>query len=280
MDKLQGFLAAREIWDVPLAASLVAGALLGFLGVYVVLRRTVFVSAALTQISTAGLVATLIIEERVHIETEHAWEQLAVAMTCSVAGALILGAFRSRRLPTEAAVGGSWIIASSLVVLGASQLVHAAHDLGGLVFGNAVAVPLLDLWVIAAVTGFAALVHVVFSKEILFSSFDPETAQAVGTRIRLWDAVLFLTIGLAIPAAARALGALPTFAFLTIPASAALLLRVRFRTAFVLAAAFGVVAAGAGYVLSWLAEIPTGATMVAVAALFLVPGAAFRGSRG
>ncbi len=277
---IQEFLAAREIWQVPLAASIVAGALLGFLGVYVVLRRTVFVSAALTQISTAGLVATLIVEEQVHIEAEHAWEQLAVAMACSVAGALILGAFRSRRLPTEAAVGAAWVIASSLVVLGASRLVHAAHDLGGLVFGNAVAVPPSDLWVIAAVTVFTAAVHAVFAKEILFVSFDAETAQALGMRVTIWDAALFLTIGLAIPAAARALGALPTFAFLTLPAAAALLLRVRLRTAFALAIAIGVVAAGAGYAISWIEEIPTGATMVGVAAAFLVPGALRRGRRG
>jgi len=144
-EAIRGFLGASEIWAVPLAASMVAGLVLGVLGVFVVLRRTVFVSAALTQFSTAGLVATLLVEERVHIETEYAWEQLAVAMSCSVVGALVLGAFRSRRLPTEAAVGASWVIGSALVVLGASRLVHAAHDLGGLVFGNAVAVPASDL---------------------------------------------------------------------------------------------------------------------------------------
>ena len=50
----------------------------------------------------------------------------------SVVGALVLGAFRPRRLPAEATVGrGAGWSASALVVLGASQLVHAAHDLGG-----------------------------------------------------------------------------------------------------------------------------------------------------
>jgi len=278
-EAIRGFMGAREIWQVPLAASVVAGLLLGLLGVFVVLRRTVFVSAALTQISTAGLVATLLVEERVHIETEHAWEQLAVAMTCSVVGALVLGPFRSRRLPTEAGVGASWVIGSALVVLGASRLVHAAHDLGGLVFGNAVAVPASDLWVIVAVALLGVAALGVFAKELLFCSFDPETAQALGMPVRLWDALLFLVIGLAIPASARALGALPTFAFLTLPAAAALLLRLRLRTAFSVAAAIGVVAAGGGYVISWIAEIPTGATMVAVAALFLLPGAVIRGGR-
>ena len=54
MSGLGSFLAAREIWQTPLVASVMAGALLGFLGVYVVLRRTVFVSAALTQLLAAA----------------------------------------------------------------------------------------------------------------------------------------------------------------------------------------------------------------------------------
>jgi zinc transport system permease protein len=269
---LRDFLAAREIWEVPLAASVVAGALLGFLGVYVVLRRTVFVSAALTQLSTLGLVVTLLVEERLHIETEHASEQLAVAMAFSVAGALVLGAFRARRLPAEASVGAAWVAASALVVLGTSRLVHAAHNLGGMVFGNAVAVSATELGVIAAVAALCTALHAAFAKELAFTSFDPETARALGVSVRRWDAVLFLTIGLAIPAAARALGALPVFAFLTLPASAALLLRVGFRPAFALAGAFGVLAAAAGYVLSWLWELPTGATMVVVAGLLTLPG--------
>ncbi len=272
MSSFQDFLAAREIWEVPLAASVVAGALLGFLGVYVVLRRTVFVSAALTQLSTLGLVATLLVEERVHIETEHALEQLGVAMAFSVVGALVLGAFRARRLPAEASVGAAWVAASALVVLGSSRLVHAAHDLGGMVFGNAVAVSSAELATIAIVAALCTAVHAAFAKEIAFASFDPETARALGMPVRVWDAALFLTIGLAIPAAARALGALPVVAFLTLPAAAALLLRVGFTRAFALAGAFGVLAAALGYVLSWLWELPTGATLVSIAGLLAVPG--------
>ena len=280
MTSLHDFLAAREIWEVPLAASVVAGALLGFLGVYVVLRRTVFVSAALTQLSTLGLVATLLVEEHVHIETEHAGEQLAVSMVFSVVGALVLGAFRAKRLPAEASIGAAWVVASALVVLGSSQLVHAAHDLGGMVFGNAVAVAASELAMLAVVAALCTAVHAAFAKELAFTSFDPETARALGMRVPVWDGVLFLTIGVAIPPAARALGALPVFAFLTLPAAGALLLRVGFRPAFALAGAFGVLAASGGYVLSWLWELPTGATMVALAAALAIPGALWRLARG
>ncbi len=276
MSALREFLEAREIWGVPLAASALSGALLAALGVYVVLRRTVFVSAALTQVSTLGLVLALLLEEQLHVETEHAAEQLAVAMIFSVAGALLLGAVRARRVPAEAAVGGVWVAASALVVIGASRLVHAAHDLGGMVFGNAVAVPPLELVVIGAVALVSLVVHVLFAKELSFVSFDPETARALGMNVPLWDGLLFLTIGLAIPATARALGALPVFAFLTLPAAAALLGRARFRAAFAVAAVIGVVAAGGGYVLSWFSGLPTGATMVVLAGISVLPGALAR----
>jgi zinc transport system permease protein len=273
VNALEGFLAAREIWQAPLVASVISGALLGFLGVYVVLRRTVFVSAALTQISTVGLVVGLFLEERLHIEAEHAHHQLGMAMGFAVVGALLLGALRPRRLPAEATVGAAWVAASAAVVLGISRLVHASHDLGGMVFGNAVAVPDDELWMIGAVALLCAALHLAFAKEIAFASFDPETATALGLRVRVWDAVLSLTVGLAIPAAARALGALPVFALLTLPASAALLLGLRFRAVFAVATGLGVVAAAGGYLVSWGAETPTGATMVLVAALALLPGA-------
>ncbi len=277
MSAWNDFLAAREIWREPLIASLIAGALCGFLGVYVVLRRTVFVSAALTQLSTLGLIAALILEESLGVEVEHTGVQLAVALAFSVAGALALGmALQGRKLPGEAGVGMSYVLAGALVVLGANRLVHAAHDLNAMVFGNAVAVPVADLVALTTVALVCAVMHLLFAKELVFVSFDAETAAALGFDTRLWNGLLFLTLGLAIPVAARTMGALPVFAFLTIPAAAALLLARRLRAAFVIATLIGLVAATGGYVLSWFWQLPTGPTMVVLAGVFVIPGVLLR----
>ena len=150
----------------------------------------------------------------------------------------------------------AYVVAGALVVLGANQLVHVAHDLNTMVFGNAVAVPFQDVVVLLGVDAAVRLVHTLFQKEIVFSSFDRETAEAMGMRVRLWDGVLFFTIGLAIPVSARALGALPVFAFLTVPASAALLATGRLRPAFAVATGLGVLAAAGGYVVSWVRAGP------------------------
>lgn len=274
MSPLAEFWEARDIWRDPLLASVMAGALLGFLGVYVVLRRTVFVSAALTQLSTLGLIVALLVEERLGVEHEHAGVQLLVALAFSVGGALLLGtAGIGRRLPGETGVGLAYVLAGALVVLGANRLLHVAHDFNSMVFGNAVAVPLGDLLVLAAATLACAAIHTIWQKELVFVSFDRETAEAMGLRAPLWNGILYFTIGLAIPVSARALGALPAFAFLTIPAAAALLLVGRLRPAFALATALGALAAAGGYVLSWRWQIPTGATMVTLAGVLVLPGA-------
>ena len=281
MSALGEFLSARELWQVPLAASVLAGALLGFLGVYVVLRRVVFVSAALTQLSTLGVIASLLVLEHLDLETDHQEIQLFVAWIFSVGGGLVLGTMGGgRRLPSEAGVGMAYVLAGAFVILGANRLVHVAHDLNTMVFGNAVAVPFQDVVILLVVTGVVALLHTLFQKEIVFSSFDRETAEAMGVRVGLWGGVLFFTIGLAIPVAAHVVGALPVFAFLAIPASAALLATRRLPAAFALATLLGALAAGAGYVGSWVLQIPTGATMVAVAGALVVPAWLWRRVRG
>ncbi len=268
MSALSDFWSAQLIWRDPLIASVISGALLGFLGVYVVLRRVVFVSAALTQLSTLGIIVALLAEERLGVEVEHTSVQLGIALLFSAGGALLLGTLGTgRRLPAEAGVGISYVLAGALVILGANRLIHVAHDLNSLIFGNAVAVPLEDVVILAVVALIVGAVHTVFQKEVVFASFDRETAEAMGVNARFWSGVLYFTIGLAIPVAARAVGALPVFAFLTVPASAALVASRRLKPAFALAAALGAFAAAAGYLASWTLQIPTGATMVTVAGM-------------
>ena len=280
MSGLSEFWEAQLIWRDPLLASVIAGALLGFLGVYVVLRRVVFVSAALTQLSTLGIIVALLAEERLGVEVEHTGVQLLVALLFSVGGALLLATLGSgRRLPAEAGVGMAYVLAGALVILGANKLIHVAHDLNSIIFGNAVAVPLQDVFILAAVALIVGVVHTVFQKEVVFVSFDRETAEAMGVNARLWSGVLYFTIGLSIPVAARVVGALPVFAFLTVPAAAALTASNRLNVAFVVATVLGAVAAGAGYLASWTLQIPTGATMVTVAGLLFAAATLLRATK-
>jgi len=60
-----------------------------------------------------------------------------------------------------------------------------------------------------------------------FASFDPDTARVSGVPVRGVELVLHLSLAVAVAVATRALGALPVFSFLVLPAGAALLFSER-----------------------------------------------------
>jgi ABC-type Mn2+/Zn2+ transport system permease subunit len=275
------FWAGRELWSEPLVAGVIAGALLSYLGVFVVLRRMVFVSAALSQISGVGVAtafyvgALLGVDPHVHgaipVLLEPVWFSLAFACLAAALFSLRPG---HRKLAPETIVGIGYIVASALVltILNSPRIVQEAHAVGDILFGNAVTVPRTQLVALAAAGTAAVLAHGLFFKELLYVSYDPETAlvQRVGTF--RYELMLNVIVAVAISVATRAVGALPVFAFTVIPAAAALLLTENIRATIPLAVAFGVVSAAVGYYLSWIEQLPTGATMVVVSSVFLLPG--------
>lgn len=275
------FWAGKELWLEPMIAGVLAGALLGYLGVFVVLKRMVFVSAALSEISGVGVAfafyvgALTGIDPHSHgdipVPLDPTWFSLFFACTAALLFSLRPG---HRKLATETIVGLGYIVSSALVlaILNSPRIAQEAHAVGDILFGNAVTVPRSQIWALAAAGLAAIVVHALFFKELLFVSYDPETAIVQGVGVFRYELLLNLATAVVISVATRAVGALPVFAFTVIPAAAALMLTEKMRMTILLAVLFGVVSAAVGYYCSWVMQLPTGATMVLVASLFLLPG--------
>jgi zinc transport system permease protein len=275
------FWSGRELWIEPMIAGVLAGAVLGYLGVFVVLKRMVFVSAALSEVSGVGVAfafyvgALAGIDPHAHTPTP-AWLDPTLFSLLFACGAAFLFSLRPghRKLASETIVGLGYIISSALVlaILNSPRIAQEAHAVGDILFGNAVTVPRQQIYALAAASAAALMVHVLFFKELLFVSYDPETSVVQGVGVFRYELLLNLATAVVISVATRAVGALPVFAFTVVPAAAALLLTERMRYTVLLAVVFGIVSAAIGYYVSWIETLPTGATMVVVSALFLVPG--------
>jgi len=275
------FWAGRELWREPLFAGVLAGALLSYLGVFVVLKRMVFVSAALSEISGVGVAFAFYVTSIFGIDPhrhrgvplllEPTWFSLLFACLAGVLFSLRPG---HRKLAPETIVGIGYIAASALVlaILNSPRIAQEAHAVGDILFGNAVTVPRSQIVALLAVGAGGLLVHLLFFKELLFASYDPETAVVQGVGVLRYELTLNLIVAVVISVATRAVGALPVFAFTVIPAAAALMVTERIKRTMVLSVAIGIVAAAVGYYVSWVKTLPTGASMVIVASLFLVPG--------
>ncbi len=236
--------------------ALVAGTLVAatcaLVGVYVLLRRIVFLGIALAQIASAGVALGLLV----------GWNPLLTALAVSLAGALGFSQIRWRgRAPVEGALGVGYVLAAALgTVFIAKNPVGEARALTVL-FGNILSVPRHELVALAIVAAAVGLIHLQFRKEFVFVSFDAETAAAHGVPARFWNFLLYLTLGIAIAFAIRSAGVLVTFALLVVPAMGARLLTASVGAMLVVAVGLATVsiplALGAAFVL----DLPTGATI-------------------
>lgn len=275
------FWSAYEFWRNDVAGIALAGALSGYLGVYVVLRRVVFVGAALTQLSGVGIATAFYLASFSATQDPHhgghAWymSPQLYSLVFALAGALLFSLNRrGGKLASETVVGIGWVIASAcvLLILSSKRIVQEKHEVDDLLYGAAVFLRWSEVRTLAAVVAAILVVHWVFYKEFIFVTYDAEMARTLGYRSAAWDMLLYATFGVGASFAVRTVGALPAFGFLVLPAAAAQLLVRRVKWAFPLAVLFAVAGGALGYYISFTRRFPTGAAIVAASAAFLIPG--------
>jgi zinc transport system permease protein len=260
----EAFWGAFELFRDPILCALAAGVVLGFLSVYVVSRRMVFVSAAITQAAGLGVAASFFAGLKLGVT----FDPILGAAAAALLATLLFTADPARlRLTRDSLLGLVFAVCGGAAVLLASRVTQEQNEIQNIIFGSAVVVRPFDLQAVAAVGGSVLLVHVWWFRGLTFASFDAAVARVQGLPTRLLVAVVFLTIGLMVGVSARALGALPVFALSTLPATGALLLaRRRLWLTFLVAALLGGVAGVGGYMFAFFLEFPVGASQTVVAA--------------
>lgn len=256
--------AARELFAAPIACAAIAGLALGFLSAFIVLKRMVFISAAVSQCAGLGVAAAFWGELFVGLHLP----PVLVAALVAIA-ATLLCAIDPRRvgLSREALLGFVYALSASLAVLLGEKLAQEAHDVQSILFGTAVLVRDVDVWLVACVGALVLAMGVWAYRGLTFAIFDEGAARAQGLPVALLKGALLVAIGAMIGVSARALGALPIFAFSTLPAVAALRCRLSLKGVLAAAALIGAFDGIAGYLAAFRLNLPVGASQTAVACL-------------
>jgi len=260
------FVAGWPIFRDAVVCGIVAGAALGFLGVWVVVRRMVFVAAVLSQAAGLGVALAFWVGMALDLPAE----PLVGAVLLSLA-ATGLFTLRPERLhlSRESVLAAAWVLAGGLAVMIGERITAEAHDINAILFGSAVLVRPVDLALVAGVAAVVVGGALLARRGLLFAAFDPDVARVHGLPVSILDGALWLGVALLVSVATRALGALPVFAFSVLPALAALLL-VPWRWVFPVAALLGGAAGGVGYLLAFFENFPVGASQTAVAGAFVL----------
>jgi len=261
------FTAAFELFQDAILCGAVAGAALGFLGVFIVLRRMVFVTAAITQVAGLGVALGMFVGSH----GDHGQEPVLWAIGVSLLAAGLFALDLSRvRLSRETVLAAVWLAGSAGAVLIGDRIAAEAHDVAAILFGSAVLVRHEDLELVLIV-GLGALGLAAWARRgLLFAGYDPDGARVQGVPVRLLELGLLALVTLVVSVATRALGALPVFAFSVLPAMAALLVAGRLSVVFVLALVGGIACAVVGYMAAFFLNFPVGACQAAVGVVLVL----------
>lgn len=267
MTALQSFLEAWPLFRESVLAGTLAGAVLGLLGVYIVLRRMVFLSAALSQ--TAGLGVTLAFWAQIHlgVAATVASPSLGATLVTLLVITMLMNDKSDRH---DAYLGLTFLFGSAGTLIVGTQIVQEIQDIETLLFGTAVAVLPEDFHQIVVVCAALTFLHLWWRRGFVAVAMDRTDAMVRGLPVRVLEVALLGSLAVAISVTTRILGALPAFAFSVLPAMAALRLVPNVGRGLVLASVFGAMMGFVGYVVAYAWDFPVGASQAMVGVLVYV----------
>lgn len=245
-----------------LLAAVLAGALCGLIGVFIVQRGMSYIGHGLSHSIFGGFAASSVAGINYYLG----------AGLWGFASALAVNALaRSRRIGADAAIG---VITTASFALGIALIARYGNqgsDFDAALFGSILGVRPVDLWVLAGVSVGVLAVVVARYRALLFVSFDSDVAAAHGVKVTRLDALLMGLLSAAILTCLHVIGVTLVAAALVIPAVAARLLTDSFARLLWLATILGAACGFVGMNASYHLDVPSGTAIVLTGAgLFLV----------
>ena len=212
MTELLASLEARYM-QLAVAEVLLLAALSALLGPWIVLRRLAFFTHAAATVTFPGLV----------LASALSVPAAPAAAICTAAYALLV-ASGSRR-DDEATTGLLLVGALGLGAILASDVARSGPGVDRLLFGTLVALTPLDVATSAAALIAVTVAYLAHGRAWLVRGFDPAASGSLGAGSGRHDAVLLISVALAVVATLAAVGSLLAAVLLVVPAATARLLR-------------------------------------------------------
>jgi zinc transport system permease protein len=250
-----------EFMQNALAAGLLASVACGIVGVYVVVKRVVFISGGIAHTSFGGIGLGYFLGVN----------PVLGALFFTIASALGMGLVTRRaKLPEDTAIGILWAMGMALGIIFIGLTPGYAPDLFSYLFGNILTVPTFDLTLMMALDAVIILLVVLLYRELLFISFDEEFSKVAGVPTERLYLLLLALIALTVVVLIRVVGIIMVIALLTIPAALARQFTHNIKKMMMLAVVFGVIFTFSGLWLSYLLDLASGATIILVSGAALL----------
>lgn len=244
-----------------LIAGLLGAGLCSYLGVFVVLKRIVFIGMALSEIAVLGVALGLFI----------GLDPIVLALVLTICASVLFWAGgNEKNISRESIIGLVYVSSMAASIMLIAKNPRAESRGLDFISGNLLYAgwPEIKILVIAAL--FILLLHLFFFKEFIFVSFDYETAKTSGLRANLFNFLLFLSLGIAISLSMKICGVVFVFASLLIPAMIGLEAAKSIGSIFFISCLSAGLCVVIGLLLSYMGDLPSGPTIVGMYSLVFI----------
>ncbi len=248
-------LLGQHFVHTALMAGAVVAVVSGAIGTFVVARGASFAVHAVSELGFTGAAGALVL----------GIDPVAGMMAGSLLVGGVLGLLSLRGRERDSAIGAVLAFGLGIGVLFLSLYQGYATEATNLLFGSIVGVSDRQL---AALTAVAAIVLAGIAaayRPLLFSSIDPEVAEARGVPVRALSVLTFLLLALTTAEAIQVVGVLLVLTLVITPAAAAQRLTANPATAILLSIVIALVATEGGILLSLQQPWPTSFFISAIA---------------
>jgi len=251
-------------------SAFLGGIACAIIGVFVVLMHMPFIGVCMSHAAFAGALLGLWL----------GFNPLIGALAVSLVSAAIIGPLADRgELNPETSVGVIFSLMLGIAFLFMGLMPGSKSGALELLWGSILTNTRSDIILLGIVAVVVVGLVIVFFKEIQATIFHRDMALSVGipATIILYG-ILFLT-GATITVSLSSIGGLLIFSLILNPAAAAYQLTYSMKRMFLLAAVFGVISGWVGLLLSYLFDVPSGATIVVTSSVIFMIAAIFSPKR-
>jgi manganese/iron transport system permease protein len=149
----------------------------------------------------------------------------------------------------------------------------------GLLWGSVLTITRTDILLLAIEVAIVVGLVVIFYKEVQATVFNRQIALSVGLPATVILYIILFMTGATVTVSLNSIGGLLIFSLILNPAAAAYQLTYNMKKMFLLAAVFGVVSGWTGLLLSYIFNIPSGATIVITSSVIFMLAALFSPKR-
>lgn len=261
MFAIENIKAVIDVYGGALPIAFLMAITFAIFGIFVVLKRMVFIGVTLSEVAACGVAFALIHELPPF---------MGAALFCLVVVAILAYPYELSKLPRDTVLGTIFIFASGMAILLVAGSGFGLEKVKAILYGNLLFASASDVATICAVMIPALLALLIFFRPILYSFLDRESALSLGINVWRYELLFFIFLGLTVAAASRIAGVMLVFCYLVVPAATALLLSRNMLPGILLACLFALLTTLLGVMTSYQADLPPNQLIAVIACCFFV----------